>query len=144
MWCEWITARAPDWTLAGPATPAQIAQAEAALGVTLPPDLAGLLAESNGLIDETGVHVIWSVERIEKDNLALRHNPAFAEIYMPFDPLLFFGDMGNGDQWAYAIVASGVRAHDIFGWNHEDDSRVWAVHGLRHYLEGAFQETLRF
>ncbi len=145
MWRERMTAQAPDWMLADPATPTQIAQVEAALGVTLPPDLASLLAECNGVIDGTGTHLIWTVERMERDNLALRRDPEFAEMYMPFDALLFFGDVGNGDQWAFAIVASVVRPRDIFWWSHENDSRTWAIYGLKAYLEAAAKGgTLRF
>ena len=33
---------------------------------------------------------------------------------MPFDHLLFFADAGNGDQFAFPIVADGVVRQDIY------------------------------
>ena len=54
---------------------------------------------------------------------------------MPFDPLLFFGDAGNGDQFAYAIHEAQVRRNDIFAWDHETDSRTWVAPSLERYLE---------
>lgn len=53
---------------------------------------------------------------------------------MPFDPLLFFGDAGNGDQFAFRLV-SGLRDKDIYVWNHENDSRTWVGPSLSRYLE---------
>ena len=41
--------------------------------------------------------------------LIFRANADFAELYMPFDALLFFADAGNGDQFAYAIQAGAIR-----------------------------------
>jgi hypothetical protein len=127
-----------------PATPDQIAAAEAALCVTLPDPLKSLLLESNGIVGETGEHLIWKIERIQKDNLSFRQNFAFAEQYMPFDPLFFFADAGNGDQFAYRILAGVIRYPDIYVWNHEDDSRVWVAQSLDRYLTEALKRTLRY
>ena len=69
---------------------------------------------------------------IAADNVELRTTPTFAELYMPFDPLLFFADAGNGDQFAFVVQPPG-RDH-VFAWNHEDDSRNWVAPGLAEYL----------
>jgi hypothetical protein len=61
-----------------------------------------------------------------------RESPEFAAIYMPFDPLLFFADAGNGDQFGFVPRDS---RRDAFVWNHEDDSRTWAAPDLSKYLE---------
>ncbi|WSL80461.1 SMI1/KNR4 family protein [Kitasatospora sp. NBC_01266] len=51
---------------------------------------------------------------------------------MPFDPLLFFADAGNGDLFA---LLPRIGRPDVFVWNHEDDSRTWVAPSLAKYLE---------
>jgi hypothetical protein len=98
--------------------------------VEFPAQLASLLKESNGVQGEYGLGLLWSVERIEEDNLKFRTFPDFRKLYMPFNALLFFGDAGNGDQFAYTILEGEVRRGDIFVWDHEDDSRIWVAPSL--------------
>ena len=43
---------------------------------------------------------------------------------MPFDSLLLFGQLGNGDLFAHPVLDGAVR-EDVFVWDHEDDSRTW-------------------
>jgi hypothetical protein len=50
---------------------------------------------------------------------------------MPFDPLLFFADAGNGDQFAFVLRD---RRKDVFVWDHETDSRKWVAPDLGSYL----------
>jgi hypothetical protein len=64
----------------------------------LPRQLAELLLECDGVTGEHDLGLVWPVERVKKDNLEFRSDPDFASLYMPFDPLLFFADAGNGDQ----------------------------------------------
>ena len=120
---------------ADPASQISIAHAEAALSVEFPTELASLLKESNGVQGEYGLDLLWSVERIEADNLQFRTFPDFKELYMPFDALLFFGDAGNGDQFAYTILDGEVRRGDIFVWDHETDSRTWVAPSLSVFYE---------
>ena len=47
----------------------------------------------------------------------------------------FFGDAGNGDQFAYPIQNGKIQRNDIFVWNHEDDSRTWVAPDLKYYIE---------
>jgi len=55
---------------------------------------------------------------------------------MPFNHLLFFGDAGNGDQFAFSIHADGkIYRPDVFVWNHEDDSRTWIAPSLKTFFE---------
>ena len=79
--------------------------------------------------------MVWSIERIVEDNLHFRRNAQFAELYMPFDSLLFFADAGNGDQFAFPIVGRSFRGSDVFAWDHENDSRSWVAPSLQTYLE---------
>lgn len=101
------------------------------MGSRLDEDLVALLLETNGVIGENGLALIWPVERIAEDNITFRTTPAFADLYMPFDPLVFFGDAGNGDQFAF-VLRDGRK--DVFAWNHENDSRTWVAPRLDRYL----------
>ena len=138
MWRELIGRTSPA-TFAPPAGPANLKAAEAALGGPLPSALADLLRETDGVEGEYGEGLVWPVERLVEDNLMFWSNPDFRELYMPFDPLLFFADAGNGDQFAF--VRTPPR-DDVFVWNHEDDSRTWVAPDLEHYLEWVRDGTI--
>ncbi|MFC9848366.1 SMI1/KNR4 family protein [Streptomyces sp. NPDC060223] len=109
---------------------------EAALGQTLPQDLRAFLLESNGVEDEYGTDVIWSAERILSDNLSFRENDRYRSLYMPFDSLVFFGDNGGGDQFAF--VRTPERS-EVFVWDHETDSRKLVSSSLENYLRSAME-----
>lgn len=94
--------------------------------------MSGVLFMSNGVEGEYGLGLIWPIERITADNLAFRTDTDFAQHYMPFDPLLFFADAGNGDQ--FALVPHTHRL-DVFAWDHENDSRTWVAPGPPEYLQ---------
>jgi hypothetical protein len=126
----------PDHEFRTGADEAVLAGAEMSLGHPLPADLRALLAESDGVTwSEYGLSLIWPVDRIVATNLEFR-SEAFAlrDTCMPFEPLVFFSDAGNGDQFAFARV-SWPRDRDVFAWNHEDDSRKWVAPDLQHFLE---------
>ncbi len=125
-----------------PASPEDLRRIEATLKVALPDDLRSLLAQSDGVDGIYGLGLVWPSDRIVDDNTKFRTFPAFRDLYMPFDPLLFFGDAGNGDQFAYTIRGGRVRS-DIFVWNHEDDSRIWKAPNLERYFEWTFAGKLK-
>lgn len=132
-WRARISGWTQEATFGAPASDLAILACEAALGQTLPADLADLLRETNGVEGEYGAGLIWPVERIQQDNLAFRASTAFRRLYMPFDPLLFFADTGDGDQLAFVILED--RGPDVFAWNHESDSRTMVAPSLATYLE---------
>jgi hypothetical protein len=109
--------------------------AELDLGIALPADLRELLVESDGVLGEHELGLVWPLARIVEDNRSFRANPDFRELYMPFDHLLFFADAGNGDQFAFAIQAGKIRRPDIFVWDHESDSRSWVAPSLDRYFD---------
>lgn len=135
MWREFLLSVSSDCTFASPAQATPIALAQQRLQIEFPRELTELLSESDGVQGEYSLGLVWPVERIVIDNLAFRSNASFRELYMPFDCLLFFGDAGNGDQFAFPICAGVIRGNDVFAWNHEDDSRRWIAPSLRTYLE---------
>jgi SUKH superfamily protein len=115
----------------------EIAAAESALGQTLPDGLRDLLLESNGLYDPAAyLYVVDPLADIVTTNRDMRKTEAFADLYMPFDALLFFGSAGNGDLFALAICNGVVRERDVFVWDHEDDSRMTTSASLERYVRG--------
>lgn len=113
-----------------PATVEAIQTAEAQLGAPLPRELRELLSETDGVVGEYGLDLVWSADRIGKDNARFRSDPNFSDLYLPFEGLVFFSDAGNGDQ--FAISLRGAR--DVFVWNHEDDSRMWVAPTVLDFL----------
>jgi hypothetical protein len=133
-WPARLRAVLPAAEFAPPATDAQLDAVEADLGQPLPPVLRELLRETNGVRgDAYGLGLVWDAERISRDNKYFRDSEDFRQLYMPFTPLLFFGDAGNGDQFAF--VRQPVRDDDIYAWNHEDDSRTWVAPRLAVFFE---------
>jgi hypothetical protein len=135
MWRELIHGVAPDCVFAEPASAVRLGEAERSLSLGFPAELRSLLLETDGVLGKNELGLIWPLARIEADNLSFRSNSDFAELYMPFDPLLFFADAGNGDQFAFSVLQGAVSRSDIFAWDHEDDSRFWVAPSLEKYLE---------
>lgn len=131
MWKEAAAEALPEVEFRAPVDATALAEGERRLGRGLPAQLAALLSETNGIVGEYGTDVVWSLNRIVEQNLLFWSPDTFPGLYMPFDPLLFFGDDGGGDQFAFVLTPERP---DIFVWDHEDDSRVWAARELEDYL----------
>jgi SMI1 / KNR4 family (SUKH-1) len=114
-----------------PATEQQLLECEQALGHLLPDGLRAVLAETNGIEGEYGIDVLWSTERIAVDNKEFRSNSDIAELYMPFDPLVFFADAGDGNQFGVSLRGN----LEIYEWHHENDSRVWVAPTVLRFIE---------
>jgi hypothetical protein len=137
MWLEKVT-RLTGAQVGGPADPAAVRSCEQALGHPLPGELTEFLLAADGVAGEWGEGVLWPVEQIAAGNHEFRTTPGFRELYMPFDPLIFFGDDG-GNQFA---VLRGIDRPDVFRWDHETDSRTWVASGLPDYLDRLADGTL--
>ena len=134
-----VVSLAPDAKFAEPTTETRLAALEQTLNVHLPEDLRQLLLEFDGLIADLDAEVVWSVAQIERQNQQFRREKSFRDLYMPFDHLLFFGEDGGGDQFAFAIQADGeIHNPDIFRWEHETDARSWYARGLEQFFERRF------
>lgn len=131
MWKEAAAEALPEVEFRAPVDATALAEAERRLGRGLPAQLTALLMETNGMVGEYGTDVVWSLDRIVEQNLLFWSPDTFPGLYMPFDPLLFFGDNGGGDQFAFVLTPERP---DIFVWDHEDDSRLWAARELEDYL----------
>ncbi|WP_409340475.1 SMI1/KNR4 family protein [Paenibacillus sp. MBLB4367] len=143
MWMDLIKELTNDIKFHVPVTESQLLEVESLLQVDLPDSLKEFLLESNGVIGEYGCDIIWTLERIKKDNQEFRKNNDFKELYMPFDHLLFFSDAGNGDQFAFPILNGKIVKEDIYVWNHEDDSRTWISSSLSSFIKGWLNGTIR-
>lgn len=140
MWRELISNLSSVAKFAAPASDVAIREAGALLGGDLPGPLVSLLLETNGVTGEYGLGLVWPIERITEDNQAFRSNEEFRSLYMPFDPLLFFADAGNGDQFAFVWIP---RRDEVFAWDHENDSRRWVAPSLETYLRWWLDGSLR-
>ncbi|MEU8783452.1 SMI1/KNR4 family protein [Streptomyces sp. NPDC048637] len=136
MWREFISRLGLGWELTDPARQDDIAAVEEVLRHPFPDDLKALLLESDGVRDDLGGGVVWDLKRIREDNSFLRTDASIGELYMPFDSLLFFGDNGGGDQFAFARTGTGT---NVYVWDHEDDSRRCVANGLDQYLQRTAQ-----
>ncbi|MFC7330981.1 SMI1/KNR4 family protein [Marinactinospora rubrisoli] len=137
VWRELIADLSPETDLPGPADEAAIAEVEKVLALPLPFELAALLREVNGVHNTYGDAVVWPAERLVEDNLAMRAEPDYLELYAPFDHLIFFGDSDMGPQFAYVHTDYGP---GIIVWDHETDQRRLVSVSLRDYLFRCFTQ----
>ncbi|GAA2397126.1 SMI1/KNR4 family protein [Streptomyces coeruleofuscus] len=135
MWRELVEAF-PKAEVRDAVDPGTLDRIESVLGQSLPGDLRAFLLESDGLTDEYGTDVIWSAERILDDNLSFRHDQQYESLYMEFDSLMFFGDNGGGDQFAFV---RRPERHEVFVWDHETDSRNLVAPSLERYVRSALE-----
>jgi cell wall assembly regulator SMI1 len=130
VWVELAVSAYPQAGLAPPASIEAIGDLERRLGVSVPADLRGLLSETDGVLGEFE-DVVWTAKRIADGNALFRADDSFAELYQPFDGLLFFGDNGGGDQFAF--MTDDPRA-GVVVWEHETDIRRKVADDLADYL----------
>ncbi|MFI2765535.1 SMI1/KNR4 family protein [Streptomyces echinatus] len=133
MWRE-LASEYPEVELRDPVGPDALTAIEEQLGQPLPAPLRELLMETDGIEASYGTEVVWTAEKTLEENHAFRNNEQFRNLYMPFESLMFFGDNGGGDQFAF--VRTPAR-DEIFVWDHETDSRTWVASSLESYLRSA-------
>lgn len=126
-----ISGVCPGATFHAPASEESLRVVEKRLDQSLPEELEALLRVSDGVKRGDGTDLIWSAERIIEDNVFFRNDARFRDLYMPLEPLLFFGDAGPGEQCAF--VRRPERP-DVFVWRHENDDRVWVADDLADYV----------
>ncbi|MBO8196022.1 SMI1/KNR4 family protein [Streptomyces oryzae] len=134
MWRDMIRRLYQDAEFSAPAADAEIDHIERRLGQPVPDALRGLLRESNGVRDEYGAGLVWSVREIVEQNAEFRANSDFSAHYMSFEQLMFMADNGGGDQFAFVRVPAG-RPDDVFVWDHETDERKRVALSLADYLD---------
>ncbi|MBC2875461.1 MULTISPECIES: SMI1/KNR4 family protein [Streptomyces] len=131
MWRQAVLDDFPEAGFREPVHEAEIAAAEKRLQRAIPAELRQLFLESDGVLGHSRVDTVWPLEQVVEQNLSFWSDDSLARLYMPFDALLFFGDNGGGDRFAF--VRKPERP-DVFVWDHENDSRMWVAGDLRDYL----------
>lgn len=135
-WINLVSAHAPEAEFGAPAKEEVITQAEELMHINFPAQLRKLLLEADGVTADHGSGVVWSASEIVRHNLEFRDFTEFKSLYMPFNHLLFFGDDGGGDQFAFSISAAGqIHKPDIYRWEHETDARTWYASGLHQFFK---------
>lgn len=72
MWIDLVRSVLPDAQFASGASAAELTAAEAALGISLPADLVGLLSETDGATDGPRWTILfWPLHRIVDEHLDL-------------------------------------------------------------------------
>ncbi|HEU5383542.1 MAG TPA: SMI1/KNR4 family protein [Ktedonobacteraceae bacterium] len=135
MWRELVEALDPTAQYATGASEIQFVALRNVLGIALPEDLRALLSESNGIRDQYGFCLVWSVEEILRYNQEMRTLHQYTD-RASFTDSLFFADAGNGDRFAFHLHEGEVRQNSIFVWDHEENTWREIASSLRSYLEG--------
>jgi hypothetical protein len=99
-----------------------------------PDVLLDLLRHTNGLHDEYDAGVVWPASEIIERNRAMRSNPDFPSLYWSFEQVLFIGEDGGGNLFAFRVLPGYKGPEDVYSWNHEDDSRTLFAPSLAEYL----------
>ncbi len=147
MWTAWLRGLDSDEgmiALAEPVPADALGDAEERLGLILPADLRSLLCETAGLGDAEGAEPVWPAERIAAENVLLRSvgsTPALPD--GADEDLLFFGDAGDGNLFAYEIDEEGdITESDIFLWKAQIGEATWVASDLQSMLDAWFSGTL--
>jgi len=130
-WRERVRICMPQAKVRPPATEKEIAAAEVALNSKFPSDLRDLLLEMDG-IDGLYSDPVCSVQQIVSMNREYRTADYLAD-FLPLDDLLFFGDTGNGDDFAFPVSQSD-EPRAVLMRDHEEDSRDEYAGGLSDFL----------
>ncbi len=130
-WRDLVLRLFPDAKFSPPCTASQLAEAEQELKVKFPEELRSLYLETNGVNVLHGSELVWPIPEMVAQNEIFWEDEDFAKLYMPFNCLLFFGAVGDGDQFAYRILAGEIPDTSwIYKWEHENDNRVWFARDL--------------
>ncbi|MEK1830284.1 SMI1/KNR4 family protein [Priestia megaterium] len=117
MWKDLIQNLSTDCVFREPASMEDIVVLEKLFSIQIPGELKTLLCETNGVNDGYGYSIIWSIEKIIRDNLNLGER--MEDAYIPFNDLLFVANEGNGDMFGYLISNGCRQQNNIYVWNHE-------------------------
>lgn len=142
MWKDYFKGLSEEYTFSPPASGDDIAKVESLFDVTLPRELKEILLETNGVKAIYDLGLIWPADRIKNENRHYRDDH-FQEYYMPFDNLIFFGESGIGDLFAFPVTGDRICRDDVFVWNHENDSRNWVASSVSKYLEWSLQGKIK-
>jgi SMI1-KNR4 cell-wall len=113
-----------------PVTENELAELSASVQGPFPESYLEFLGFSNGIFVYSGV--VFSATEAMKFNQDA-WGEGFAELYMPFNGMFFFGADANSD-WFFFRKLSGGMDGNVYVWRHESDSRVWLANNLSEFL----------
>ena len=131
-WRERIKRCMPESKFFPPASESDLKAIQVALGHGIPDDLREMLVESNG-VESPYSSLIYSAAQIIEINQTFRTEDYLAD-RMPFDHLLIFGTVSDGDEFAFPIFRKGVFGEAVFVWSHETDCREEYAMSLADYI----------
>jgi hypothetical protein len=139
VWTSWLQGfdDSVEIRLADPAEALVLAKTEHDLGLALPEDLRSLLAETDGIADASDVELVWAAERIAEENVGLRRGES-GIVPRGGGDLLFFGDPGTEDVFAYRIRDGVVTEPDVYLWAHLSSAARWIASDLQALLDAWF------
>lgn len=155
MWMELTESFTSSCIFYDPATPEEIAEAEATLGIPLPKSLKDFLLETNGLDlrpsfvdwddDDSVLGFISPLDELVETNLELHSTDEDTAL----ETLLFFASGANGDYYAFPQTEGKVTDAPVIRVSHEnfserDEILVDSFQAfLRLYLEAMSEEEHR-
>jgi hypothetical protein len=137
--CEFITTE--EIKLNPACSESDLSRLLTGLKIEIPSELTELLRDFNGLTVYHSLS-IWSIEEMIETNSEYWQEDFLPDLYMPFKPMFFFADAGNGDLFAYRILDGQIPYSDIYAWNHENDSRIWVASNLRDFVKRSLKNEL--
>lgn len=133
MWKDLIQNISTGCIYGEPASIEDIEVLEKLFSIQIPKELRSLLYETNGINDSYGYSLIWSIEKITRENLNLGER--LEDVYLPFNNLLFFADARNGDMFGYSILDRSIEQNDIYLWNHRNNEQTNIAPSLNDFVE---------
>ena len=133
MWKDLIQNISTGCVYGEPASIEDIEVLEKLFSIQIPKELRSLLYETNGINDSYGYSLIWSIEKITRENLNLGER--LEDVYLPFNNLLFFADARNGDMFGYSISDRSIKQNDIYLWNHRNNEQTQIAPSLNDFVE---------
>jgi len=133
MWKDLIQNISTGCIYGEPASIEDIEVLEKLFSIQIPKELRSLLYETNGINDSYGYSLIWSIEKITRENLNLGER--LEDVYLPFNNLLFFADARNGDMFGYSISDRSIKQNDIYLWNHRNNEQTQIAPSLNDFVE---------
>ena len=133
MWKDLIQNISTGCIYGEPASIEDIEVLEKLFSIQIPKELRNLLYETNGINDSYGYSLIWSIEKITRENLNLGER--LEDVYLPFNNLLFFADARNGDMVGYSISDRSIKQNDIYLWNHRNNEQTQIAPSLNDFVE---------
>jgi hypothetical protein len=131
-WKERVSRCMPESQFSQSASYTDISAIHKALGHGIPDQLRELLLETNG-IESPYSTLVYSTARIIEVNRTFRTVDYLAD-RMPFEHLLFFGTVSDGDEFAFPLLRNGKFGDAVFIWSHDTDCREEYAMSLADYI----------